>query len=59
MNYQFVVNDLENNITNKMYIFFSIEIIPLEIYPKEIIKDVQKDLATIMFTVPLFLGGKT
>lgn len=59
MRYHFVFNDLEKGINNKMYIFFSPEIIFLKIYSEEIIKDIHKDVATIKFAVPLFIGGKT
>lgn len=59
MMYHFAFNDLEKGIKNKMYVFFSPEIALLKIYPEEIIKDIHKDLATVMFTVPLLIGGKT
>lgn len=58
MRYHFAFNDLEKGIKNKMYMF-SPEIALLKMYPEEIIKDIHKDLATVMFTVPLLIGEKT
>ena len=47
------------SINNKMYMFFSPKIVLLKVYPEEIIKDIHKGLATIMFTVALFVEEKT
>ena len=55
MRYQVVFNDSENSNKTKIYTFFGPELARLGIYPEEIIKDLHQDIATIMFTAPLFV----